>query len=109
MWERIAGFILRNRIALLTIIGIVTVFMAYNARTVTMSYKFGGILPENDSTLIEYNRFVKRFSEDGNIIVLGVQGAKIHTYPTFADWYSLGNDLKTIDGVDSVFSEAHLV
>ncbi len=108
MWERTAGFILRNRIALLAGIAVVTVFMAYNARTVTMSYKFGGILPENDSTLIEYNRFVERFSEDGNIIVLGVKGTKIHTYPTFADWYSLGNDLKTIDGVDSVFSEAHL-
>jgi predicted RND superfamily exporter protein len=108
MWERTAGFILRNRIALLAVIAVVTVFMAYNARTVTMNYKFGGILPEDDSTLVEYNRFVKRFSEDGNIIVLGVQGAKIHTYPTFADWYTLGHNLKAIDGVDSVFSEAHL-
>jgi predicted RND superfamily exporter protein len=108
MWEKTAGFILRYRIALLAVIAVVTLFMAYNARTVTMSYKFGGILPENDSTQIEYESFLKRFSEDGNIMVLGVRSPHFHTYPTFAEWYTLGKDLRAIDGVDSVFSEAHL-
>ncbi|MGB6036755.1 MAG: hypothetical protein WBG42_10850, partial [Cryomorphaceae bacterium] len=108
MWEKTAGFILRNRLALLAVVVVVTVFMAFQARTVTMSYKFGGILPKDDSTQIEYDRFTDRFSEDGNILVLGVQGEKLHTYPTFSKWYSLGYDLKAIDGIDSVFSEAHL-
>ncbi len=108
MWERIASKILRNRIALLAGVGIVTIFMAFQARTVTMRYKFGGILPENDSTLVEYNRFTKRFSEDGNVLIVGVEGEKLHTYPTFADWYDLGENLRKIDGIDSVFSEAHL-
>jgi hypothetical protein len=108
MWEKTAGIILRNRIPLLVVVVVVTVFMAFQARTVTMSYKFGGILPKDDSTQIEYDRFTNRFSEDGNILVLGVQGEKLHTYPTFADWYSLGNELKKVDGIDSVFSEAHL-
>jgi len=108
MWERIASKILRNRIALLAGVGIVTIFMAFQARTVTMRYKFGGILPENDSTLVEYNRFTKRFSEDGNVLIVGVEGEQLHTYPTFADWYDLGENLRKIDGIDSVFSEAHL-
>ncbi len=107
MWEKTAGFILRNRIALLAVVAVVTVFMAFQARTVTMTYKFGGILPKDDSTQIEYDRFTDRFSEDGNILVLGVQGENLHTYPTFAEWYTLGYDLKDIDGIDSVFSEAH--
>ena len=108
MWERISGIILRNRLALLLGVGVITIFMAFSARSVTMSYKFGGILPKDDSTQVEYDRFTKRFSEDGNILVVGVKGEKLHTFPTFSDWYTLGNNLKAIDGIDSVFSEAHL-
>ncbi|MCH2215998.1 MAG: MMPL family transporter [Flavobacteriales bacterium] len=99
---------MRNRIALLVVVVLVTVFMAFQARTVTMSYKFGGILPKDDSTQIEYDRFTQRFSEDGNILVLGVAGEELHTYPTFSKWYTLGYTLKAVDGIDSVFSEAHL-
>jgi hypothetical protein len=108
MWEKAAGIILRNRIPLLAVVVVVTFFMAYQARDVTMSYKFGGILPEDDSTQVEYDRFLERFSEDGNVLVVGVEGGQLHTYPNFADWYTLGNDLREIDGIDSVFSEAHL-
>jgi len=108
MWERTAGFILRNRLPLLIVVFLVTVFMAYQAQFVTMSYKFGGILPKDDSTQVEYDRFTERFSEDGNVLVLGVKGENFHSYPIFAEWYELGNDLRKIDGVDSVFSEAHL-
>jgi predicted RND superfamily exporter protein len=108
MWERTAGFILRNRLPLLIVVFLITVFMAYQAQFVTMSYKFGGILPKDDSTQVEYDRFTERFSEDGNVLVLGVKGENFHSYPIFAEWYELGNDLRKIDGVDSVFSEAHL-
>lgn len=108
MWEKTAGFILRNRLALLAVVLVITVFMGYQAQFVTMSYKFGGILPKDDSTQVEYDRFTERFSEDGNVLVLGARGEKFHDYPIFADWYELGNTLREIDGVDSVFSEAHL-
>jgi hypothetical protein len=108
MWEKIAGFILRNRIGLLVAVLVITVFMGFQARNVEMNYKFGGLLPKDDSTQVEYDRFTKRFSEDGNILVLGVESEKLHTYPTFSEWYSFGNALRQIDGVDSVFSEAHL-
>lgn len=108
MWEKTAGFVLRNRLPLLIVVFLITVFMAYQAQFVTMSYKFGGILPKDDSTQVEYDRFTERFSEDGNVLVLGVKGEKFHSYPIFAEWYELGNDLRNIDGVDSVFSEAHL-
>ncbi len=108
MWQKVASLILRYRIALLVIILIITAFMGYEAQFVTMSYKFGGILPEDDSTQVEYERFTQRFAEDGNILVLGIKGDAVHSYPVFSDWYTLGNDLRAIDGVDSVFSEAHL-
>jgi len=108
MWEKTAGFILRNRLPLLIVVLLITMFMLYQAQFVTMSYKFGGILPKDDSTQVEYDRFTEKFSEDGNVLVLGVKGEDFHSYPIFAEWYELGNDLRKIEGVDSVFSEAHL-
>lgn len=108
MWEKIAVFILRNRIPLLVAVALMTIFMGFQARKVEMSYKFGGILPKDDSTQVEYDRFTRRFSEDGNVMVLGAQSPEMLKYPLFAEWYTLGNNLRDIDGVDSVFSEAHL-
>lgn len=108
MWEKIAVFILRNRIPLLAAVAVMTIFMGFQARNVEMSYKFGGILPKDDSTQIEYDRFTRRFSEDGNVMVLGARSPEMLEYPLFSEWYTLGNALRDIDGVDSVFSEAHL-
>ncbi len=108
MWTWIASRILRNRVGILVVLGAITAFMGYMARNVEMSYKFGGLLPKDDSTYIDYQDFLSRFSEDGNVMVLGVEGEELHTPTVFSAWYALGNDLKAIDGVDSVFSEAHM-
>lgn len=107
MWEFAARFILRNKILLLIILGLITIFMGYQAQYVEMSYKFGGILPKTDSTYIAYEDFTKKFAEDGNVLILGVQGKELWDVHNFAAWYDLGYDLKKIHGVDSVFSEAH--
>ena len=108
MWTWIASRVLRNRNGILVVLAVITVFMGFMARKVEMSYKFGGLLPKDDSTYIQYEDFLARFSEDGNVMVLGVQSERFHTAEVFSEWYRLGNDLKRIDGVDSVFSEAHL-
>lgn len=108
MWEKISGLILRQRVPLLAGVLLITGFMAYHAQFVTMSYQFGGILPKDDSTQVEYDRFVERFAQDGNVLVLGIRDSNLFTYPRFAQWYDLGEDLKAVDGIDSVFSEAHL-
>ena len=89
------------------VLGLITVFMGCMARDVEMSFKFGGLLPKTDSACIDYQNFLSEFSEDGNVIVLGVQGEVLHP-EVFSAWHHLGNDLKRIEGVDSVFSEANL-
>ena len=108
MWSWIASRVLRNRAGILVVLGLITVFMGYMARDVEMSFKFGGLLPKTDSAYIDYQNFLSEFSEDGNVIVLGVQGEKFYTPEVFSAWHHLGNDLKRIDGIDSVFSEANL-
>lgn len=108
MWEWLANNVLRNRIAILLSVAVITAFMGYEATLVQMSYKHGGLLPETDSAYVEYQRFLHTFSEDGNVVVIGTQGDALYTPANFRAWYDLGNDLKTVHGIDSVFSEAHL-
>jgi predicted RND superfamily exporter protein len=76
-----------------------------------MNYRHGGLLPENDSAYVDYERFLSTFKEDGNVLVVGTQGGPagdLYTPTNFKAWSDLGDDLKDIDGIDSVFSEAHL-
>jgi len=125
MWSKIASFILRNRVLIVSVISIATLFFGYHAQYVEMTYKFGGLLPKDDSTFIEYEKFINEFSEDGNVVVLGIDSEKITTLETFNAWYDLAADLRSIKGektstinsintsqtvsaIDSVFSIANL-
>lgn len=89
-------------------VALLTVFMGFQATKVHMSYKHGGLLPKSDPAYAEYQNFLKTFSEDGNVIVVGTQGEALYTPDNFRQWYELGNDLRRIPGIDSVFSEANL-
>ena len=48
MFTWLARFILRNRLTLMSVIALLTVFMAYEATTIQLSYDFATILPESD-------------------------------------------------------------
>ena len=89
MWEFAARFILRNKVILLIVLGLITAFMGYQAQFVEMTYKFGGILPKTDSTQIEYENFTRLFAEDGNVLILGVKGEELYDLDNFAAWYKL--------------------
>ena len=108
MWAWLSSRILRNRTGILVVLGLITAFFAYEAKNVKVSYKFGGLLPKNDSAYVQYERLLSKFSEDGNVIVLGVQDKALYELDNFQAWWQLGHDLKAQPGVDSVFSEAHL-
>jgi predicted RND superfamily exporter protein len=123
MWATVSSFILRQRIPILIVLALITAFMAYQAQYVKLIYKFGGLLPETDSTQIKYNEFIDKFSEDGNVIVIGLDDPNLYKLENFKAWYSLGKELRTISvekdtlvgdkketiqkaAVDSIFSVA---
>lgn len=108
MWAWLAGRVLRNRTAILIVIGLLTGWLGFEATKVGMNYKHGGLLPKIDSAYVEYERFLATFKEDGNVLVVGTEGEGLYTPKNFTAWYELGRDLHRITGVDSVFSEAHL-
>ena len=77
MWESIARFVLKFRLPLLLILAAATAFMGYHARKVQMSYEFSRAIPTDNPKYVTYRAFRKKFGEDGNLLVIGIQTKKL--------------------------------
>lgn len=100
--------ILRNRRLFIILLALGTAFMGYQASKIQLSYEFAKILPSDDSTYIDYSNFKKVFGEDGSVMVIGFQDDKLFTLKKFNDWYSLGENIKHLKGIQDVMSVARL-
>ncbi len=103
-WEKIARVILKNRIAILVIIGLLTAFFAWQWRNVHMTYTEANLVPKDHIINQEYRRFLERFGEEGNLIVLGVQDERFFTPKAYAEWDLLMRELGANKGVDLIIS-----
>ncbi len=104
MWKYFSGILLRNKAIFTTVILAVTVLMGYETSRVELSYDFAQILPDDDSTFIEYQNFKKHFGEDGNVMVIGFQDKNLFQYEKFKDWYELSKTIKNIQGIKDLMS-----
>ncbi len=104
MWESIGRFVLRYRLALLVLLFAATAFMAWQASKVELSYEFSRAIPVDNPKYLEYQSFKKKFGEDGNLMVIGVQTDKLFTAPLFNDYKGLNEHLKQIRYVEDVLS-----
>jgi uncharacterized protein len=104
MWNRIARFIIQNRLFLILVIGVITLFMGYHASKVQMSYDFARTVPLNDPDQIMLEQFRKQFGEDGNIIAIGLKDSSIYELKKFEAYRTLARNLKQISGVSEVIS-----
>ena len=78
MWTKIAGIILRNRIAFITGVLLGTVFMGFQARHIQMSYESADLLPKTDTAYLDYAKFRETFGQEGNIMVFGIQDSNFY-------------------------------
>lgn len=109
MWHKIASLILKNRLFILSIIAILTVFFGYYAVTsLKIDNKYGNTLPHNSEAQSNYLHFKEMFGEDGGALVIAIQTDSLYTENTFLSWKELGDSILKIDGVESVISEATL-
>ena len=107
MWRYIAEFILRFRFPLLFLVLAATVFMAYMGRNVEIDYQFAPIIPKEDPRYIENQEFRKRFGEDANLIIVGLQSDSFFEKEMFGEWYEMGSQIKALEGIAGVISPAH--
>lgn len=108
MWVKLSRFILQNRIAIIVFFVLGTIFMAYQAKNVKLSYTGSKILPVTDSAFIKYNAFKKTFGEDGSVMVVGIQSPDIFKKEVYNQWVQLSNDIQKLKGIKQVLSSGRI-
>lgn len=104
MWKYLTRVLLRNRLAILIIIVLLTAFMGWKGSGVRLSYDNASLLPADDSFIVDYAAFKKRFGEDGSVLVIGVEDPRMFELKNFNLWYDLTSDMTKVFGVEGVTS-----
>ncbi len=104
MWFKVSGLILRNKILLLTVLAVITIFFGWHAKQVEMSYSYAQMLPKKDQAFKDYQKFVEVFGEEGNLIIVGTQDSNFFQLEKFQKWRELCKDLSGIEGVENLLS-----
>ena len=78
-WYFIASKILRNRVFLLFAIFSFTIFMSIQWKNMRFTFTEANLLPDNHEVNLQYNSFLDKFGEEGNLIVLGFKDDNFFT------------------------------
>jgi predicted RND superfamily exporter protein len=108
VWRAFSQFVIKNRALLASAILLLTAFMGYQGTQIKLSYELAKILPTSDEHFQRYEAFKARYGEDGNVMVVGIKTPDMYTLPLFKDWYELNKEIKAIDGIKEVLSNANL-
>lgn len=103
-WEVIARIILRNRLFILSILLLFTIFMGMQWKNMRFSHTEANLLPDNHEVNQEYNAFLDKFGDEGNLIIIGVKDSTFFTPKVFKSWTKLVNNLKTAKEVELCIS-----
>ncbi|MBS1777530.1 MAG: MMPL family transporter [Bacteroidetes bacterium] len=104
MWHRVAGIIIKFRIALLVLLLVATGIMGYFASQVQLSYEFTSAIPTDNPKFIAYQQFRKQFGEDGNLMVIGMQTDRFFKPDFFQSYCKLVKKIENVKSVENVLS-----
>lgn len=108
MWTKLANIILKYRITLMIILGVITVYMGYQAQFIQWSYNMANIVPGNDPDQVYFKQFKQTFGEDGNIMALGFKDSAIYETKNFQRMKYLTDELSNIRGVKDILGLPNL-
>jgi predicted RND superfamily exporter protein len=109
MWQRLAKFVLKNRILLLILLFAATAIMGFFASKVKLSYEFSKAIPVDNPKYQDYLSFKSQFGDDGNVLVIGVQTKDFFKPDNFEAFRKLNDELKTIPYIEDVLSVSNAV
>jgi predicted RND superfamily exporter protein len=104
MWYRIGQQIVKNKVASLVVLALMTLAMGYFAAQIKLSYEFTKAIPEDNPKFIIYKNFVNKFGVDGTTMVVGFQTDSLYTPSVFNKVVALHQSIKAIPGVTDVLS-----
>ena len=107
-WAKIARIILRNRIIILVLLAIMTLFISMQWEKMRFSNSQANLLPDHHPVNLEYLSFLEQFGEEGNVVVLAVKDSALFTPIKFNRWNKLSKQLGAFPEVDFVLSTDNL-
>ena len=99
-WNTVARTILRNRILILILIVATTVFLGMQWKNMKFSFTEANLLPDDDPINVQYQAFLDKFGEEGNVIVLAVNDPALFTPQNFTAWNNLARELRSSPEVE---------
>jgi len=107
MWSKIAHIILRQRLVLIIIVTVSTIFFAGNIPYNQVSYDLSRLLPVGDSTATTFENFKKKYGANDNVYLVSTEDPALFELENFRLFYDFTKDLQNTPAVDSVFSIAN--
>lgn len=107
-WARTARIILRNRILILLILAVLTVFLGLQWENMRFSNSQANLLPDEHPTNLEYQAFLKQFGEEGNAVVFAIKDSSLFTPEKLNRWNKFSKQLVAFPEVDFVLSLENL-
>ncbi|MTI33043.1 efflux RND transporter permease subunit [Xanthovirga aplysinae] len=104
MWTKIAHLIIKYRLTLIIVLGVVTAYMGYRAQDVHMAYTDSKVVPADDPDMVYFKKFQSLFGQDANMMVLGVKDSALYGLENFRRFKELSDQLVQLDGIDNVLS-----
>ncbi|MFS4483986.1 efflux RND transporter permease subunit [Hyunsoonleella sp. 2307UL5-6] len=103
-WDVSARLILRNKIFILIGIIIATYLFSTQWDYMRFSNTEANLLPDDHEANITYNNFLKKFGEEGNLIVIGVKDSSLFTVEKLNAWNSFCSVFKNHEAIEDVIS-----
>ncbi|ATA72082.1 transporter [Capnocytophaga sp. H4358] len=107
-WTTVARLILRNRIAILVAIALITLFLALQWKNIRFTFTEANMLPDGHPINLEYHEFLSKFGEEGNLILLAIENKNSYTPEILNQWKGLANEFKQFKEVEAVLSIGNL-
>ena len=101
-WEKFARLILRNRILLLILVLVNTIFLSTQWKNIRFSYSEANLMPKDHPFNIDYDNFVDVFGEEGNLLIIAVNDSLLFEKSNFNAWIKLSNSFKSKKEVNNV-------
>lgn len=89
---------------MLSIVVVITVLLSLQWKNIHFTHTEANLLPDDNIVNIEYNAFLDKFGEEGNLVIIGVKDSTVFTPKAFAAWTNLMNKLQSSKEVDLILS-----
>lgn len=101
-WGVVARLILRNRILFLLFLVSTTAFLALQWDNMRFTYTEANLLPDDHEINLEYQAFLDKFGEEGNLIVMAIKDEQLFTPEKINAWNELAETFEKNENIEVV-------